>query len=130
MWQTIVQGAGAPVRVGYQGQRTMTGFNSVISLVCFNQINADPDSKSTQAITELSLGTISFVLNVISAVQFWNPFDPNEADESYKYLREPARMTDGGFGLNPMEARGNWWLVAPIDVELKFSCKFGKDVEE
>lgn len=125
VWQTVIQGAGSPV-AGFMGQKTMTGFNSVITTVCFTQINADPEMRSVQAITEETLGVISFVLKVIKALQFWNPFDSDPVSSTYQstYLREPCRMTDGGFGLNPIEIGNAWWISSPIDWECKMTARF------
>ena len=104
----------------------MTGFNTVVTLSCFCQINADVEMRSTQMITEDTLGVLAFVQKVISAIQFWNPQDFDPASPTYQdtYLREPARMTDGGFGLTNMEIGDSFWTNAPIDVEMKFTAKF------
>lgn len=127
VWQTVIQGSGSPLALGYDGQNTMTGHNAVVSLVCFTQINADPEMKSTQALTEQALGTLSFVQRVATAVQFWNPADLTGGTAyaaAPKYLREPARMTDGGFGVDTMEVGGAWWVKTPLDLELKFTAKY------
>lgn len=128
VWQTIIQGAGSPV-AGFLGNKTMTGFNAVVTTVCFLQINADPEMRSGTALTEDVLGIIDgFVLRVIKALQFWNPFDSTTFDPTTgavdTYLREPCRMTDGGFGLSPIEVGDAWWISAPIDWEVKQTSAF------
>mgnify|MGYP001573650774 CR=1 FL=1 len=121
VWQTVIQGAGAPVTIGYANNNTMTGHNSVVSLVCYVQINADPDMNSVQELTEQTLGILSFVQKVVAAVQFWNPFRVGTADT---YLREPARMTDAGFGMDTKKIGDGWWVKSPIDLEMKFTAHY------
>lgn len=121
IWQSVVQGAGSVLQ-GINQIPTSTGFNAVVSLVCFCQINADPENKGTQALTEETLGAISFVLRIMKAVQFWEPC--TTAARTSCYLREPGRVTDGGFGLNPRRLGDAWWVVSPFDLELKFSSAF------
>lgn len=120
VWQTVVQGAGS-VTAGYMGQKTMTGFNTVVSLLCFQQNNADPENLSKQAVTEEARGMIALCMKVITAVQFWNP---QKGSSGLYYLREPARMTDGGFGLDTRGQKDSFWSRASIDVEVKFTAAF------
>lgn len=109
----------------------MTGFNGVVTAVCFAQTNPDPEMRSAVTLTEDVLGIIDgLVLRVITALQFWNPFDPATVDPvtgaMNTYLREPCRMTDGGFGLNPIDAGDAWWVSAPIDFECKLTSAFSR----
>lgn len=127
IWQTIIQGAGSPVS-GYLGQKTMTGFDPVVSLVLFSQNNADPENKSKQAVTEDVIGFMAFALKVFSAVQFWNPF--LAADPTAKLLREPARVSDGGIGINARTAKDAWWTVGVMDLALRFTAKFPDNMGE
>jgi len=120
VWQTVVQGAGAPT-AGYLGEKTMTGFNTVVSCLLFSQNNADPENFSAKAAAEDALGMVALIGKVISALQFWNPLD--QSTQKY-YLREPARMTDGGFGLNSRGQKDSFWTTAVIDWEVKFTAKF------
>lgn len=122
LWQTVIQGAGSPIN-GYDGNITATGFNAVVSLVLFNQNNADPENWSAQAATEDTLGFINLALRVMSAVQFWNPFVGSGVGKSY-YLREPARVTDGGFSINQRTIKDSFWTTGSLDCELKFTGAF------
>lgn len=121
LWQSVVQGAGSPLQ-GVTQIPTSTGFNTVVTLGCFCQINADPETMSRQSLAEETLGVISFVLRVMKAVQFWAPC--TSATSGRCYLREPARVTDGGFGLTPKRLGDGWWVSAPFDLEMKFSSAF------
>lgn len=121
VWQSVVSGAGTPL-ISPQWLNSATGFNAVVTLSCFAQINADPEMRSAQAVSEATLGITSFVLKVIKAVQFWCPCTDNTLANTY--LREPARMTDGGFGITPKQGRDGWWVHAPVDLELKFTASF------
>ncbi len=123
LWQSIVQGSGAPVSAGFAGINSMTGFNAVVTMACFVQINADPEMRSSLSITEDVLSVTDFVLNkVFPAVQFWVPTDNN----SNILLREPARVLDGGFGFKPVAVKDGWWVPVAFDLELKFSAKFSR----
>lgn len=121
LWQSVIQGAGTPL-VGAGFNTTATGFNATVSVVCFAQINADPETTSRQAISEETLGVTSFVLRVLKSVQFWVPCPT--AARTACHLREPARVTDGGFGLTPRRVGDAWWVVAPFDLELKMTAAF------
>lgn len=121
IWQSVVQGAGSVLQ-GITQIPTSTGFNAVVTLVCFAQINADPETLSEQALTEQTLGVISFVRSVMKAVQFWKPC--TNASQTNCYLREPARVTDGGFGINPKRIGDGYWVIAPFDLETKFTSSF------
>ncbi len=121
LWQSVIQGAGS-VLLGPTQILTSTGFNAVVTLSCFAQINADPETLSVQALAEETLGVISFVLRIMKAVQFWAPC--TTATSTTCYLREPARVTDGGFGLTPKRMGDGWWVHAPFDLELKMTSSF------
>lgn len=130
VWQSIITGAGTTLN-GFGGDLTTPGFNTVVSCVCYNQLNADPEMMSAQAIAEDTIGMIRLILKVIRALQFWFPFDPNAGPldihgvpEGATYLREPCRMTDGGFGLNPRKLGDSWWSVGVVDFEMKFTAAF------
>lgn len=121
VWQGVVQGAGTPLQ-GPGRNATATGFNASVSVVCFAQINADVEAVSVRALTEEVQGIMSFVLGVMKAVQFWAPC--TSAASGRCYLREPARVADGGFGITPKRLGDAWWAVSPFDLELKFTADF------
>lgn len=121
VWQSVVSGAGTPL-VNPLWLNSATGFNAVVTLSCFAQINADVEMRSSQAVAEAALGITSFVTRVIKSVQFWTPYTTVAATATY--LREPARMSDGGFGITAKQGKDGWWVHAPVDLELKFTSKF------
>jgi hypothetical protein len=121
VWQSVVMGAGSVLQ-GASQIPTSTGFNAVVSLVSFVQINADPEMKSRQEVAEETLGVISFVLRVLKAVQFWTPCTDDTLGSCY--LREYARVTDGGFGVTPKKVGTGYWNVCPFDLEMKFTSAF------
>lgn len=121
VWQSIVQGSGHPVG-GYAGVNTAIGFNAVVTLACFAQINSDPEMRSSDVIAAETVSVTDFVLRVIKSVQFWTP--RNAAND--QLLREPARMLDGGFGYKPARVGEAWWVPIAVDVELKFTAAFDR----
>lgn len=125
IWQSIVQGSGIPTLGGvpFAGGPTIKstiGFNAVVTLACFTQINADPEMRSALAVSEDVLSVTSFVIKVMAAVQFWVPRDVS----GNILLREPARVLDGGFGFKPVSVKGEWWVPSAIDLEMKFTAAF------
>lgn len=124
IWQSIIQGSGTPTRgisfLGGPVVNTTIGFNAVVTLACFTQINADPEMRSALAVSEDVLSITAFVMKVMAAVQFWVPRDAS----GNILLREPARVLDGGFGFKPVSAKGEWWVPSALDLELKHTAAF------
>ncbi len=119
IWQSIVQGAGTPT-VGTPLINTTIGFNAVVTLACFVQINSDPEMRSAQAVSDAVLSITAFVMKVFAAVQFWTPRD----DSGSTLLREPARILDGGFGFKQVQGKDGWWVPVALDLEMKFTAAF------
>lgn len=109
VWQSVVTGSGAE----------HTGFNGIVSLVCLNEINGDPETRSPITLTEESTAIVSSVMKVISAMQFWQPKD----DDNNDLLREYGRLVDGGFGFQALTGKESTWSVSSTDWELKFTAK-------
>ena len=121
LWQSVVQGAGGTLQ-GPGLIPNSTGFNAVVSLICYTQINADPEPRQDQALTEQTFSALAFPRLVMKAVQFWQPC--TDATQQRCYLREPGRVTDGGFGVTPKRIGDGYWLICPFDLELKFTAAF------
>ena len=124
VWQSVIQGAGS-VTTGFLGQKSMTGFDAVVSTVCFTQINADVEMRSAEAIAEPVLGVLSFITQrIIPCLQFWTPFQTPAADPVQYYVREPVRMTDGGFGMTQLSGKDGYWHITTVDWQMRFTCSF------
>ncbi len=119
LWQSVIQGSGSPVS-GFLGNKTMTGFNAVVTMSHFVQISADPEMRSQLTITEDVLSVTSFIMSTFRALQFWMPSDI----DGNLLLREPARVLDGGFGYQPVQARDNLWAPVSFEIEMKFTAAF------
>jgi hypothetical protein len=126
IWQSIVQGSGTPA-LGWTPStgihpkiNTTLGFNAVVSLSCFVQINSDPEMKSNNMVSEDVLSVTDFVLKVAAAVQLWAPADAS----GNILLREPGRILDGGFGFRPVSGKDGWYVSVAFDLELKHTAKF------
>jgi hypothetical protein len=119
IWQSIVQGSGTPT-AGYLGINTTIGFNAVVTLACFIQINSDPEMRSANVVTEDVLSVTDFIMRVFKAVQFWQPRDGS----NNMLLREYARVLDGGFGYKQVNTKDGFWCPISVDLELKYTAKF------
>lgn len=119
IWQSIIDGSGTPT-AGYAGVTHVTGFRALVTMACFVQINADPENKSVQAMTEDVLSVTSFVTRVVAALQMWTPRN----SENDQLLREPGRVADPGFTFKPVGGRDGWWVPVPLECEFAFSCRF------
>lgn len=120
LWQSIIQGSGTPTR-GAGVVNTAIGFNAVVTLACFVQINSDPEMRSGQTVTDDVLSVTAFVMKVFAAVQFWTPRD---AVAGNVLVREPARVQDGGFGFKQVQGKDGWWVPVALDLEIKFTAAF------
>jgi hypothetical protein len=122
LWQTVVVGAGMPVIGPLALDQTVTGINQTVTLSCFAQINADPEMRSGRAMTDNVLSILSFMTSVFGSVQFWTPC--TDSALSNCYLREPGRVSDGGFGFSTKKTGDAWWYHGTADYEMRFTADF------
>jgi hypothetical protein len=115
VWQSLIQGSGQTANAS---PNNTFGLNTVVSCLIFIRQNSDPEMRSTNTLTQDALSTISFILKVVSSLQFWMPVSSGGA----YLLREPARLTDGGFGINPVSGKDGPWVKVSADFSLNFEA--------